>query len=389
MSRLKNKGIFLFILAVALLYAVIYLVPRVTGLLDVTYVAEYGELVISDETPGYLVRDEKVYTAVSGGTATRLAKEGELLRVGTPAIELSGSSGGEPSEAFTAVRDKLGDDVLAVQGYAVETGGLVSYYVDGLESELTLKKALSSKESYFTGLSQDNVLAIPQSVPAGYPAFKLMSNGYWYLVAYVDEDRADRYREGGYVYVSFDPDAEHNLALDGVGEVEMMVYDKKKQGDRVRLILETGKFFEELGQLRVANVRITSSSIHGLILEADSLVEVDGVTGVYVMDKKGKYAFTPVKVLDEDGGKVVVADSYFYDKDGNQVRTLDNFDDVLKNPDIGEDGSAEEPEETEEEPEEEQDEETPEEPEEGSEEAGGEDASGEEGGEEPDEGGEE
>ena len=113
------------------------------------------------------------------------------------------------------------------------------------------------------------------------------------------------------------------------------------------------------------------------------------MTGVYVMDKKGKYAFTPVKVLDEDGGKVVVADSYFYDKDGNQVRTLDNFDDVLKNPDIGEDGSAEEPEETEEEPEDEQEEETPEEPGEGSEEAGGEDASGEEGGEEPDEGGEE
>lgn len=57
MSRLKNKGIFVFFAALVTLYVIIYVVPKVTGLLNVTYVAEYGELSIYDDTVGCFVRD--------------------------------------------------------------------------------------------------------------------------------------------------------------------------------------------------------------------------------------------------------------------------------------------------------------------------------------------
>ena len=80
MGRLKNKGILLYILAVVVLYVIIYIVPKVTGLLDVTYVAEYGELSIFDEGTCYLVRNERVYLAQGTGQISKVSVEGTLLR---------------------------------------------------------------------------------------------------------------------------------------------------------------------------------------------------------------------------------------------------------------------------------------------------------------------
>ena len=60
MSKLKKKPILVFVILLIVLYAIIYIVPKINGALVSSYVAEYGELKISDETTAYFVRDEKV-----------------------------------------------------------------------------------------------------------------------------------------------------------------------------------------------------------------------------------------------------------------------------------------------------------------------------------------
>ena len=84
--------------------------------------------------------------------------------------------------------------------------------------------------------------------------------------------------------------------------------------------------------MRSVPVRLTTFNARGLILEKSSITKLDGKTGVYVKDKKGKQKFVPVNVIGEDGDKVVVSDSYYTDKDQNKVRTLDPFSDVIKRP---------------------------------------------------------
>ena len=61
MVRLKNKGIFIFAILCILLMIIIYVVPGVGNLMKVSYVAEYGELSIYNDTTGYMVRNESVY----------------------------------------------------------------------------------------------------------------------------------------------------------------------------------------------------------------------------------------------------------------------------------------------------------------------------------------
>ena len=59
-------------------------------------------------------------------------------------------------------------------------------------------------------------------------------------------------------------------------------------------------------------------------------MEEDGKKGVYVVDKLENYNFTPIKILDQNGDVVVVEKNYFYDANGNSVRTVQNYDTILR-----------------------------------------------------------
>ena len=50
------------------------------GLFDRSYVAKYGNVEVKDETEGYIVRNETVYTAGKAGTVKRTVTEGELVK---------------------------------------------------------------------------------------------------------------------------------------------------------------------------------------------------------------------------------------------------------------------------------------------------------------------
>ena len=136
MGRLKKKVGLLFILAVAALYVVIYVVPQVSGFFKATYAAEYGELRTVDDTDMFFVRNETVYTSGVSGTANRLVDEGRLVRGHTTVMEVTGGAGGSSSGEYSSILEKLGDAALPTSDFTVTDGGVVSYFVDGYESEL-------------------------------------------------------------------------------------------------------------------------------------------------------------------------------------------------------------------------------------------------------------
>ena len=95
----------------------IYIIPSVTGALISSYTAEYGELKVSDETTGYIVRNETVYLASSGGEINRYIEEGSLVRQGTSVMEINGGSGEEISSEYTDLLTRLGDAAVTSQDY--------------------------------------------------------------------------------------------------------------------------------------------------------------------------------------------------------------------------------------------------------------------------------
>lgn len=322
MGKLKKKIWLSLLLVAAILYIIIYIVPGVTGLFTATYSAEYGELKTYDETEMFFVRNETVYTAASAGTVNRLAEEGRLVRGNTTVIEVSGS-GSSDTERYADILDRLGKAAVSTESFVAEDGGVISYYADGYEGELTPETMGNKSYDYYQALSQESVKELSDGkIAKGDPVYKIIDKSKWYATAFVPDASKDRYSEGKSVDVQL-----------GDINIPMTVTAVKDEGDMVRLTMETTRYYEKYGGLRRASVTIVTADAAGLVIENASMVEEDGVRGVYVKDKKNRYEFTPVNVLLTDGTRSVISDSFFYDAEGARTATVRPHDDVLKEPD--------------------------------------------------------
>ena len=330
MKKGTNAGIILFFIVLAALYIAIYAVPNVAGFFDVTYVAEYGELSVYDETDAWFIRNETVYTAPDGGSVRRLADEGALLRKGTQVVAITAGAPGEDSEEMDQVRERLGGQVQKTT--MMQGSGLISYFVDGYEGTLTPDYALTCGYDLLSEIREDQVVKIPSvSTREGDPVFKSIKNDRWYLIIFVPEDHASRYRVGKTCYLVPPDDEGHDM-----GEVQLRVESVDMDGEQAKVVMSSRNYFDRIGELRCMKVKIITSEHSGLLVRNSSIVEKDGKTGVYIKDTTGKYVFVRVNVLDSDDEQSVVSASSFYDEEGEYVYTIDPFEDVLSDPSIQE-----------------------------------------------------
>lgn len=298
--RLQRKSaVILFFALFAILYAIIYIAPKVTDIFTQTYIAEYGNLESFQEAQCVVVRNEKVFKASAGGLVERKAEAGKLVR----SDSLIALAGGQ--EQYTDLR------------------GIVSYYYDGYESKLTSENIKELKESFIEEYSagqKSEKEAVSSNAEAGDVIFKIVDNGGWFLVCWLNEEDSEPFEEGKNIKAAFD-DRE---------AVSMSVYSKVKQGEKYQVVLSCNRSYEDFDRYRIKDCRLITSSYSGIILETDSIVEEDGVRGVYVINKLGKSVFTPVSILSSYKGKTVVEKNYYYDSEGQYVETVESYDEILK-----------------------------------------------------------
>lgn len=325
MKKLKKSPIVLFIIALVLLYVVIYIVPSVTGALVSSYTLEYGELKIADEGTGSLVRKEKVYLAETSGEANRYIENGTLIRKGTTVMEVQGGTASEKAEAFTPLLDRLGEKVVRTSDYAVQGGGVISYYADGYENLIRPDNMKNGGYSFYSKLQQEDVVNLQRdTVVKGEPVFKVIDRTKWYLVTFVPKEHGSRYKVGQDVVLEFEDCA-----------VDAEVYSVTADGDGVhtRVILVSGNYYEKFIQMRTLPVSLVTYERRGLLVENSSITEKNGQQGVYVKKKtRGSY-FVPIQVYATDGTYSLVADTFFDDeKTGKRYTTVEIYDEVLKEP---------------------------------------------------------
>ena len=297
-----KKGLIIFLILFALLYVIIYVVPRVFDVFTSTYIAEYGTLEVKQEAECLFVRTEKVYNAPAGGAVERLVEAGELVRASTPVAAAGG-----------------------VQ-VAADVRGIVSYSYDGFESRLTPENVDALDSSIFAEYRESEAQTVEMNastVENSAPLFKIIDSSKWYLVCWLSEEEASIFAEGRKVSVRFEEDED-----DGI---PMQVYSVTAQDGEFRVILSCNREYDGLDRYRIKDCEIVVSAYSGIILETDSIAEVDGVKGVYVIDKFGETNFTPVSILSSQGGKTVVQRNFFYDAEGNSVTTVSTYDEILRN----------------------------------------------------------
>ena len=297
-----------------ILYVIIYVVPRVSGIFLETYTAEYGTLEVSQESSYMAVRDEKLYVSDNRGAVSRAAAQGRLMRKNSHIVDVGG-----------------------VKHYSQQKG-IVSYYYDGLEGVYTPENMQTITEADLELTDEEKqTYAVREcsqgTVESGSPIFKIVDNKEWYLVCWLSAAEAEDIEAGRSITVEFD---------DGK-QLKMKVMQVNPQGQNRQLILSCNRYYEKFDSIRSGTCRLIKSSKSGIIVDSDSIVEEDGQKGVYVMSKQlDEASFVPVKVLLSHGDKAVVEKNYFINAEGQKVSTVENYDEILKKPPTAEEAEGSE-----------------------------------------------
>ena len=341
-------AIVVYIGLIAVCCIAIYAVPSVRDKLERTYIAEYGRIDVTDEVSAFIVRDEKVYVAEQASRIERLAEADRLVKGNTQVVELTpdedaiaaeeeaAAAESEKSRSsekdygkYTDIMAELGDSVGVTKSGYSKTAGYVSYHVDGAEAKLSTNALDSLTYSDFKALTGRRAVEVPKKkCGSGYPVFKVVRNGKWYLVFYLPNEKSEKYIPGDTVTVDF------------AGKPVTVTVSQVTTGRKnAKVTLSCKSFFDGFFEMRSLDTTITVESADGLVLEDSSIVEApDGKRGVFVKNKLGEHVFKPVRVKADDGKKCVAYSDIYVDNEGNFVETIGTYDEIVASP--GEDDMA-------------------------------------------------
>ena len=324
---MKKKWLTAILIYLALLttcIVVVYAVPSVKGMLEKTYVAEFGKIDIADEVSAFIVRDETVYVAAQDSEVSRVIKEGNLVKSTARIVEVEPIAESEEgiSHKYSSVLEALGDDVVETDDGKTHNAGYICYYVDGSEAKLSTDKITSLNQNSLKELTgSSHVETQENNCAKGEPLFKIVHNSRWFLVFYIDKKDAEKYYEGRTVYLE---------AADSSIPVKVAYNEEGKKTSKIVLACKT--FFDGFLDERRLDTKVIVASAEGLVLEDSSIVKKGEQIGVLVKNKLGEHKFKPISIKADNGEQCVVYSDIYVDADGNFVETVKTYDEIVAEP---------------------------------------------------------
>lgn len=318
----RNILIILFLVIATSLGAVIYLVPGIASMLTETMTAEYRSFQVIDDIHCYVVRDETVYLAAGQGSINYYLEQNSIVRKGSAILAINSN---EPVKAkadrYGQLIDLLGNSGVIQGGYQAEFSGVVSFYIDGYENYFTPQNISDLKYEELVNMEFEPENLVRKTTLFQEPLYKICRNNEWHLVAWVDGGEVSKYQIGRNVTVYLPK-----------GEIKAVVSNILQDGEKWQITLTSNRYYEDFATVRTVEATVLTSDYKGIIVPNESLAVVDGQVGVYVINKKDEKIFTTVKVLATDGEKSCLAVEYYQDDEGNQVNTVDIYDELVRRP---------------------------------------------------------
>lgn len=349
-----------------------------------TYPADYGELERSDTVESVLFRHEIVVTSEIAGDIKYLVEEGERVDYHQKIIELT-KQADQTSEDVAALPplereeisqemvkqqleqlmqtllvdieqeqyreiarlkkeyldtlsyyDKLGDgfgvseNPEIVAGVLAESNdtrwllspvsGIVSYEMDGYEHVKSLYHI------DYQSLFDDSVgiKSLEHSYASvGEPLLKIVDYSSYYLIAKVNNEQLGNYKVGAHVQVVY-----HEKSVQG----EVMDVFVQQQLPLVAIVLNEP--IDSFYKNRAISCRLVSEQMKGLLVDAGSIIERDGVVGVYIVNQSDMVEFVPIKIISSNEQQSMIQYQQFYNKSLGIVRTVVYGDQIIKNPQL-------------------------------------------------------
>ena len=339
MKKKWLAAVIIYVAALIICIAAVYVIPSLKGMLEKTYVTEFGKIDIADDVSAFIVRDETVYVAAQDCEISRVASENTLLKANTRVVEMTavddGSQTGSAdnsegsvigsdniSRKYLKVMESLGGDVAATDSGRMGYAGYVSYFVDGAEAKFSTGNIANLRQSDYESLKGLKTVETPDDkCGKGDPVFKVTHNSKWYLVFYIDNKAGEKYYAGRSVYVNI-------AGNDEPAKVASVQTGKKT----TKVVLRCKTFFEGFAEMRTMDTTVTVASAEGLVLQDSSIVMKGEQKGVLVKNKLGEHKFKPISIKADDGERCVVYSDIFVDENGNFVETLKTYDEIVAEP---------------------------------------------------------
>ncbi len=199
--------------------------------------------------------------------------------------------------------------------------GIVTFASDGMESVLTLDNIYK--------LDYDNLLQqqiqvrtlTTDYVTNGKPVYKIVDNSVWMLVAIIEKSEIGLYDEGKYVKVRINGES--------VTGVVSKVFET---GEKGALVLKMTEQVTDFHKERVVKATIIRENYQGLKIPNSSVINRDGLQGVYILGVDNKAVFKPVRIIGYDKEYAIVKNGFVevQSEEGlERVRSIDINDDVL------------------------------------------------------------
>lgn len=323
LTKKTKRAICIYIIILLLLYVVVEVLPKVTDIFETTQVLEPGTLTLSYETTGYFIKDEHVGIAKENGDIQYLVPVGTAVKKGHDIVSVEPSKSNSDKEPrFSELTGKLKGYEGLSDGYAAPISGVFSLSIDGYEDYFTAANMEKIKKSTVESLSYGQTSLERDSVIKGEPIYKVSGDDAWYILCWMNKANVENFPEGKEAILKL-PD----------GDVEADVYRVKQEKNNLyRVIFHLDVYYESFAESRAEDMTVVASDNYGLLVDNDAIIEKDGRKGVYIINKNGRYIFREIKVISTDGEESVIEDASFINENGEQVNTVDVYDEVVRHP---------------------------------------------------------
>lgn len=274
-----------------------------------------------DEGINKIINDIKVYK-----------EKGELLKIDQLKKELNNklekkriitgdkSFAGKNLETLELEQENLEDKInSAICWMKSPASGIISYNIDGYETLLTPKNMPTIELENLKRIGSEVTDLRVEKAIKNQPLFKIVDNNVWYMITWIDREKLESYKVGRRVIFKFPQ-----------REVKGKVYQIIENAKNNMVIFQVNQYVENFYSMRNIDLEVIPVNYEGLKIYKDSIVEVDGKKGVYVLDVNRYARFKPVKIKGYDDEYAIIQSNVFYDQNGERISTVKLYDEIVR-----------------------------------------------------------
>lgn len=198
-------------------------------------------------------------------------------------------------------------------------GGLLTFYLDGYESVLTIDNVYNLNISEINKLSFNSDSIVKESTSGGEALFKIVDLSTYYLIVEIDQEDMETYRNIQTVQVYI-----HDEQFSGI------IHDVYSDASNAVAIIKMHEPFDGFNQVRSVPVRIVRENYRGLKIPVSSIINRQGGLGVYALDENRRLKYVPIKVLAYDDESAIIYNEQFYDSENGIVRSISLDQEIIR-----------------------------------------------------------